>query len=43
MTKHETIITIIKCDLCENPNIEWRDENDLHHLCKQCYYSKTGK
>ena len=36
MTLYETIISRIGCNLCDNPNIVWSDENNKNHLCKLC-------
>jgi hypothetical protein len=36
MTKFETTITRIGCNVCDNPVIEWVDKEDENHLCVKC-------
>lgn len=36
MTKFETIITRIGCNICDSPKIKWSDPKDESHLCEKC-------
>ena len=42
MTKHETTITRIGCNICDSPKIFWADTADQFHLCKECHNKDTG-
>jgi|21_taG_2_1085346.scaffolds.fasta_scaffold04284_4 hypothetical protein len=36
LTRHETTITRIGCNICDSPKIFWTDKLDKFHLCEEC-------
>jgi len=48
MSKHKTVINIIKCDRCEVPlglatKVAWKNKDDTNHLCQKCYLTSVGE
>ena len=48
MSKHKTIINVIKCDTCEvtlglATKVGWKNKEDTKHLCQKCYLVSMGK
>jgi hypothetical protein len=36
LTKYETTISRIGCNICDSLRIAWSDKEDKNHLCKDC-------
>jgi hypothetical protein len=36
LTRYETTVSRIGCNMCDSPRITWSDKEDKNHLCKIC-------